>query len=108
MTNTDPTINPRAPRRVLVQLQVIAPGVATSALELAIQQDIEDTIRGYNYTVTEVDVTADHDPLAELMDELEVLRELERTRTELAEARYWLARYEKLNISDLLDWPEEI
>lgn len=105
---TNHLTNPRASRLVLVQLQVIAPGVATNALELAIEQDIEDTIRGYNYTVTEVDVIADHDPLAELMDELEVLRVLERTRTELAEARYWLARYEALNVTDLLDWPEEI
>jgi hypothetical protein len=100
--------NSRACRRVLVQLQVIAPGLTPDALELAIEQDIEDSIRGYNYTVTEVDVIADHDPLAELLDELEMLRVLERTRTELAEARYWLARYEALNISDLLDWPEEV
>jgi len=107
MTTGHPT-NSRAPRRILVQLQVIAPGLTANALELAIEQDIEESIRGYNYTVTEVNVTADHDPLAELMDELEVLRVLERTRTELAEARYWLARYEALNISDLLDWPDEI
>lgn len=105
---TNHLTNPRASRRVLVQLQVIAPGLTANALELAIEQDIEDTIRGYNYTVTEVDVTADHDPLAELMDELEVLRVLERTRTELAEARYWLARYEALNISNLLEYSDEI
>ena len=100
--------NSRPRRRVLVELQVItAASLTTAELELAVRQDVADSIRGYNYTVKEINVTADLDPLEDLLDDLEILRLLEEARTALAEARQWLAQYEALGLSDLLQYAEE-
>lgn len=103
------TNNSRPRRRVLVELQVIgAASLTTEELELAVRQDVADSIRGYNYTVKEIDVTADQDLLAELLDELALLHQLKEAREELAEARRWLAAYEELGLADLLQYSEGV
>ena len=114
MTTNHPT-NSRPRRRVLVELQVItAADLTTEELELAVRQDVADSIRGYNYTVKDIDVTADCDPRVELDDQLVVLRllgearaELEKTHAELNEAYRWLVMYEELGLADLLQYSEE-
>jgi hypothetical protein len=113
MTTNHPT-NSRPRRRVLVELQVItAADLTTEELELAVRQDVADSIRGYNYTVKDIDVTADCDPRVELDDQLVVLRllqearaELEKTSAELNEAYRWLVMYEELGLADLLQYSE--